>query len=260
MFQAKEVEPPYRIIIYNRTGNLAKETRLDQAKADQFMRVADMRRTIEIVDSDALPQRSAVAVGSDVLAFRSIEPINRLTAQIFKAQRYHTLVRDDNTWTIQIHERQIDADVRNGHFIDRADYNRQFLGFVNRAVRGGLQESLWREKLGYDQAPGYFIYSLLLTSPSCQQNIEALVAHTVNVDSLFNSLIAFFGVNLLAQAYSYLDIIRTKSMYGDIFIDRKRSPRLRDWKEALLPNVPIDRWLRGTFYLATQGEELILPH
>lgn len=63
-----------RKIVYNRTGNLATTTQLNEQAAEKFMRRADMRRDIIIVDSDQRPQRTAVAVSSDTLAMRGVPP------------------------------------------------------------------------------------------------------------------------------------------------------------------------------------------
>lgn len=67
-----EIEP--RQILYNRSGILSDTTSLNRGIAEQFMRVSDLRRDIVIIDSDKKPARSTVAVGSDVLAWRSIVP------------------------------------------------------------------------------------------------------------------------------------------------------------------------------------------
>lgn len=62
-----EQESLGRGIFYNRAGILSTTTQVDQVKADQFMRVADMRRDIIFTDSDQKPERNAVAVSSDTL-------------------------------------------------------------------------------------------------------------------------------------------------------------------------------------------------
>lgn len=260
MSKSKEVRPPYRTILYNRNGNLATETALDQEKADQFMRISDMRRDIYILDSEEPPQRSEVMVGSDILAFKAIEPISKLTAQVFKSRQYHTLVRDDDAFEVQVLERQIDTDIRVGHFLDRSDYNDQFLVLLNKAVRDGLKEALFREKLGlHDQGTAFLAYGLLML-PAYVQNTEALMGNGQFVEAIA-WLRIFLGINLMIQFGSYLYEWSDKAIYGDdIVYDRKRNPSLReDWKEAWLPLVPIDRWMRGRLYLATQGSNLIVP-
>ncbi len=261
MSKTKEAQPPYKTIINNRAGVLSQDTRLDQDRADQFMRVTDMRRNIVIVDSAQRPKRDAVAVGSDVLAFRAIEPIGKLTATVLKPSKYHTLVRDDNIFEVQVQERQIDADIRDGHFVDRSDYNVQFLNLVNRAVRDGLKEVLFREKIGlHDQGRALLTYGFFM-SPMIMQNIEAFTAGTAQPVEPLNMLKIFLFTNLFVHFGTYMEIWRQKAMFGDdVVVDRKRNPSLRgDWKEAFLPLVPVDRWARGRLYLAGEGHQLIVP-
>lgn len=233
-------EPPNHRITYNRTGNLSTTTGINEKVADGFMSLADMRRDFVVVDSDKPPERQAVQVGSDVLAFRATEPIRKLTEVRFRPKRFHTLVRHNDRFDILVHERSIDDEIRSRHFTGTDEYKEQFLKLLNRAVKSGTAEGLFHEKLGWqDNKYAYFAYMVF-------SGFEL-----THLPFTLSDFIYYFAINHpVAQAINHLP--RRSETQSPMFY-------IRDWKEAWLPLVPVDKWAVGRFYLARHGNELVIP-
>lgn len=237
-----DVEP--RQILYQRTGNLSETTAVNQEVAERFMHVSDLRRHIVIVDSDKKPEGNAIAVGSDVLAWRRISPLSELTRIIVRPQRFHQTELVDGYYRVQIHDFVIQDDIRQRGYQDRDDYNRQYLKRLRQEVTGAAAEVLRWEKLGwYDQKYNYVgdvvIFGMLLT-------------YTISKGRFFPTpwdivayLFAHFGAEVI---HSYRRLVDTPD------------PAVRrDLTEFWLPFVPVDKWIRGKIFLAQHGEELIIP-
>lgn len=243
----KEKEPPAQII-YNRTGNLSTTTKLNQKVADEFMGRGDMRRDILIVDSDVKPETNTIAVGSDTLAFRAIEPIRKLTEVRFKPKPFHTLVRQDSCFEIQVHERIIDDKVRKEHFIDRSNYEEQFLKLLNKAVKSGSTQALSQEKLGLpDQAINYGLYCVYFIWRST-------FALLLGVNPLAEPLVFFLfngAINLCSEG------VRPIKRYRRFVPPHRR--RFSNLVEAISPLVQIDKWIAGWLFLARHGDKVIIP-
>jgi len=256
----KEPEPPYRQIINRRSGNLSSTTKLNKPVADEFMERTDMRRWIIVEDSDKLSEASAVAVGSDVLAWRAIKPFNELFAQTFKSQPLHTLVRKDgdpkenNHWLILTHERIIDQKVRDKSPADRSEYGKQFLQLLNKAVKSGLAEALFREKLGPDQAltyGGYFLWGSALSVGLLNNGSEAFLPWALHFYEINVS------VNLCSGILRLMQNVIPQPLRGE---DMRQLYFMRsNLKEAWLPLLPIDKWVLGRLYLAHHGNNFIIP-
>lgn len=243
----KEPEMPHHRIIYNRSGNLAT-TQLDQEKADRFMRVADMRRDIVIVDSDTPPERNYVSVSSDTLAFRLVELIRRLTEVRFRPKPFHVLVRRDDHFELQVLERAIDDKIRSGHPIDSSDYNEKFLRMLNGAVSAGNSEIVTSEKLGLpDQMYPYITYGMILAGHEYTAAIDQKTI--LQWAYLFVSLGQFVGFNALSHA----------SARGNEYYLTKHPFIRRTPYECLIPLMfPLDRWVRGEIFLARNGTKMVI--
>lgn len=236
-----ERERPERRMIYNRSGNLAIATHLDEEKADGFMRRADMRNDIVIIDSDKKPEGSTVGVGQDTLAWRMIPTIEELTKIHFRPQRLHTLVRQGRRFQIQVHEREIDEKIRSGHFVGRDDYQEQFLKILNKAVRQGTAQALTQEKFGWKNNEFSYLYYAIWTG-----------------------LDLFYAPFALTDLALYFIILHpTVNVFGRISPSPpspEHNPGMRkSWKEIWLPLIAVDRWALGQLYLVRQGNKLVIP-
>ncbi len=254
----QDIEP--REVIYNRTGILSQTTEVNQKVAQQFMAASGLRRDVLIVDSDREPEKSTVAVGSDVLAWRSIVPINELTRVIFRSKKYHEIEVLGSQNTLRIHDRIIDDDVKKEGYKDKTDYDQRYLTKLRKGVKDGMAEILWSEKLGIrDQSPNWFPYfsggSLMLVNLFSEQYLGA---------ASFLAALVF----VIPPIYNYMDNIRYEKTLQ--FMEQFPAARdnlalflppnmnYRSWKEALMPPVPIDKWIRGRRFLAKHGEELVI--
>ena len=244
----KEPELPPHSIIYNRNGNLANTTQLNQERADRFMLMTDLRRDVVIVDSDAPPERNAVAVSSNTLAFRLVEPIHKLTEVRFRPKPFHALVRRDNHFELQILERAMDDKIRSGHPIDASDYNEQFLKMLNSAVAAGASEIVTSEKLGIsDQLVPYIVLGMSLITFVVQGAIyKEGIPPWVNLSFSLAS-------NILWNVVIY--IIPQDEVYMTNYPYTRRTQT-----ECLLPlTFPLNRWVYGQYYLAQHGDKIIIP-
>lgn len=230
-------EHPFQVI-YNRTGNLSQTTKLNKEKADDFMKVSDMRRHILIVDTDVQLKKDAVSVSSDTLAFRFIEPISKLTEIRFRSKPFYTLVKRDSNFEIQIHDRAIDDKIRLNHFIDRTDYNEQFLKLLNKAVKSGLSESVFREKLGfrthdasYGFYLGWFFWAVILNIQHDRSPIMPM------------NIIGLFPIHIV----------------GNYIKGNVNPENSRPWNESFMPLVPVDKYFLGLIFLARNGKNIVIP-
>lgn len=251
-----DLEP--RQFVYNRTGNLAATTTVNEEAAEKFMRVSDLRRDIVIVDSGKKPEANTVAVKSDTLAFRAVAPISELTKIVLKPKQFHETEIVDNQYIVSIHDRIIDDDIRKKNYQDREDYENQYLRRLKHEVKDAAAEVLFAEKLGFsDQKINYFLYFpqipiLLANIPS--KNVSAFVAEL--------GLIAF--LHSFLNARDNMRIIKYKILqkYADTVSPGYRVTvppwiNSRSWQQIFYPVVPIDRWIKGRRFLAEHGEELI---
>lgn len=245
-------EPVNHRMVYNRSGNLATVTQLNQEMADNFMRRADMRLDIVITDTDTPPENNAVAVSSDTLAFRAIEPIRKLTEVRLKPKPLHTLVVQDDRYLVQIHERQIDDKVRSNKYIDRSDYQEQFLRLLNEAVSAGTSQALSWEKLGFtNHKYVYALYAMSFMNDSgffnTMSNMHIPLWVTIPTVIVAYGAVVHPTMHILVKPFSIIE-------------NKPNHPAIRhSWKEAPLPLLPVDRWIAGKIHLARHGQELVIP-
>ena len=241
-----EVSPPHRMI-YSRSGNLAVTTQLDQKKADDFMRKADIRRDIVIVDSDTPAENNAMPVSSDTLAFRLIEPIHKLTEVHFHPKPFHSLVRRHDHFELQVLERTSDDKIRSGHPIDQSDYNKQFLGMLNGAVSAGTAEILTSEKLGiHDQFVPYTAESLYSSALAASSALNG--ENPLKWSSLILILVFNIGFNSLYHVVNNSEVALTANVHTR-----------RDIASCLIPlPLPAERWIYGQYYLARHGDQMVI--
>lgn len=237
---------PYRSMVYNRHGNLAYVTELNMPLAERYMSLTDMRRHIIITDSDKRPESQTTKVSSDTLAFKSVEPISKLTEIRFSPKPYHTLTCQEDKFEIQVHHKLIDDHVRSGNY---KDYGKEYLMQLNKTIKKGLLESLFHEKLGWkDQHQNYLLYGMFgsVLGPAFADQ-----AMRIGVDPRdFASLsVLYLIVNYLSLNSSFNLAKRGENPYP---------PRIRrNLSELWLPLIPVEKAGLGTAFLLRHGKNLI---
>lgn len=254
-----DIEP--RQLIYNRTGNLSQTTALDQELADQFMHASDLRLDVVIMDSDRKPKQATVSVGSDILAWRSIASLSELSKIVLRPNKFRQVQIENNQYILQIHDQLIDNDIRTKGNPDKEDYEDQYLKTLKTEVKEGLADVLRSEKLGLRTQFSNWIPYALLTS-----NIPWMV--TVYQNPLLAGIIIMGTIafvidplyTLRSNAY-----MQQRQHFSEFIQEYAASFRLpvppdinpRDWKYAMMPTIPVDKWYRGRRFLTQHGNDLI---
>lgn len=243
-----EKPPPSHQVILDRTGSLSQVTTLNREVADEFMRRGDMRRDVFIIDSDKRPEGDTVAVGGDVLAWRVIEPITKLTEITFRPKPLHTLTRNDRSWQVAVHERIIDEKVRKDHPVDRSDYDEIFLSQLNKASKSGLADALTHEKLGlHDQMGPYIGYAFL--GATVASFLPIMIARDPNL-FLGWMLFMLYAGNPAIRKTTEIILSKHKLTHGSLYDDS----RIKDKAFFHFGN-----WIAGRLYLAHNGDKLVVP-
>ena len=230
-----------------------------------------MRRDIVIVNSDRKAEVEGVdevVVGHGLLGFRGFRPLRDLTAIEFKPQSFHTLTRKEDyiwqqSWEVSVHERVIDDLIRKKGYIDRQDYEEQFLAALNKAVKQGVVQALFQEKLGWhDQRNHYLYYSFYIAA------FPLFVYLDVNLTGSHLGKMIWFGGLLVVNIGSNA-IINSGQKSLQRFLNRLLPEDLRpplppffpkrDWKEFWLPPLPIEKWIAGRGFLNRHGNQLVIP-
>lgn len=245
-------------ILYNRGGYLSEFTTLNIQKAAKFLRISDMRRDIVVVDSSDHPNIEHTRVGNDILAMKALETPH-LPAILFKPRKYAAVTQEKLQFEVALKVAQMDVDIRNKGFSNREDYDRQFLRKLNSSLRIGLFDCLTQEKLGFhDQIDNYLVYMGLYVLPLLQ-NVAAITQGNEPPIGLQKAIIHFFVLNILVNGLRGSQSMFYSRSSGAV-IDKRINPQMRfDWREGLLPFLPVDRFARGSFYLAVNGNDLIVP-
>lgn len=235
-------------------------TTLNKEVARQFMRVSDLRLNVVIEDSDKRPERTAVSVGSDILAWRAITPLSELTKVVLRPKKFHQTEVVDGRYRILVHDRIIDDDIQKKGFQDREDYESRYLAQLNREVKSGLAETIWKEKLGLRaQLPNHMIYMLSLSFLPLNINLgpTAVMFFAASLVFLVHPMLTFRS-NMAYQRFRSLSEFTARNLPElRMFLPPHINPR--SWKAAMMPVVPVDKWVKGRRFLAEYGNELIIP-
>lgn len=252
-----DLEP--RQFIYNRTGNLSTVTEVNKPITTEFMRVADLRRNITIVDSDKKPDANVVSVNSETLAWRAIAPLSELTKIVLKPKPFHQVEIVNDQYKVSIHHLLINDAVRDKGYKDREDYEKKFLGMLNREVKDATTEALFAEKLGFrDQKINYFVcvfQSFFLLPP--------LLSFNTTLDNYIKT--AIFDLFFLAWQNSFFNNLNNdrflrfhlfeKLMDAHEFGSRPMVPpslNYRPLHQIFYPMIPVDKYIKGRRFLAIQ--------
>lgn len=144
--------------------------------------------------------------------------------------------------------------VRKNGFIDRSDYEGQFLRLLNKATKSGLSQALFQEKLGWhDQRINYVQCAAFLTLPSLSLNLLTGTHGALSfglafltIGNITSNCVDHYKIRLLQQSEQQLPLL---------------PPYLhnRDWKWLWLPLIPIEKLVGGRYFLARHGDNLIIP-
>lgn len=256
-------------IVLNRAGNLSQTTQLNEEIADGFMKRSDMRRDIVIVDSDRKPEVEGVdevVVGHGLLGLRGFRPLRDLTAIEFKPQSFHTLTRKGDyiwqqSWEVAIQERVIDDLIRKKGYIDRSDYEEQFLAALNKVVKQGVVQALFQEKLGWHDQKGNYVGYLLYTAAFPINVFFDSKAGTHIGKILWLGLLPILNIGANYISNRYIEPLQQLNR----FLFNNNPPPLppsfpnRNWKELWLPPFPIEKWIAGRRFLTRHGNQLVIP-
>lgn len=253
-----EIEP--REIFYTRTGNLSQTTTLNKSLAEEFMRVSDLRLDVVITDSDKMPERSGVRVGSDILAWKSVAPLSHLSKITLRSQKYHQTEIADGQHRIQIHDKIIDDDIRKKSPESAEAYERMFLAKLNKEVKDALVETVRWEKLGFrTQYNNYLPYFIAVTNipwVALNGGLRGVVFFLAAQSLVVNPFYTFISNISIERYRAFKDLVLPNEVGMLIPIPPNINPR--DWKHAFMPAVPIDKWYKGTRFLARHGDNLII--
>lgn len=235
-------------IVYARTGNLATTTQLDQERAQGFVKLADLRRSIVITDSDVEPESDVVAVGLDTLAWRRIAPIEKLTEFKFTPKPLYTLTRQDRAYRLAIHDQIIDDMVRKKGVQNKNDYEQKYLSRLNQAVYQGVTEALFQEKLGWlEQRISY--RGLLIYLAGLPVNAWSdYLTDSYQSRGMWLGIILFVlnpTLNYVLKIYSEPMKSINRLLPEEARLPIPSSFPERDFKGYWLPILPIERWLYG---------------
>lgn len=244
---------------------------LNDPLADKFMQVSDMRGDIVIVQKPQDRVRNYDEVG-----FVRVAKLLKLPKLDFWRSSNELLQtkKEDGTWYIAINDQELADKVARAQG-DNRKFDERFVDSFRKEVKGGLATILKREKLlnsgkynlgfliGYK---GFLVYDLLLgpvfladiilsgnieSMPIFLGGIAALnaVANTANL-----ALAGFTWVDEKLSVPGRFD--NTNFYVTTNFTNPFVKPSL---VELIMPPVPVDRLVRGLFYLSKHGDKLINP-
>ncbi len=256
-----DIEP--REMFYNRTGQLSQITGLNKEVAEQFMQITDLRRDIIIEDSGKEPAKDDVAVGSDVLAWRSMLSLSELTKVVHRSRKFHQVETIGHQHRLLIHDRLIDSDIKQEGYQDPEDYNRKCLARLRKEAKDGASEILWREKMGWrEQMPNWMVYmvaaSFLLFNLSRNDYLNV----GLDLGATIGILHPLFNFRRNQQFLDWQNLQRfARTFIPDSNYDVTIPPYItpKSWQKAFYPLLPVDKWIQGRVFLAQHGEELIIP-
>lgn len=244
-------------ILYQRGGTLSQTTQLNEECAQGFMSTADMRHDIRITDSDKKPEYNSFPVSSDTLAARRTEWIKNLNLQ-FREDPLHTFICDDDGYEIQVHERVIDQKIRDGHYVDRSDYNEQFIKMINQETKRGLSQALFHEKLrlGDERLRTKYLFNALILMVNGYSVAMSPTPEQIAISASLYYLT--YNVPLNIAGYFHHKYTQATNQFLGTNIPTPADCR-RNISEVFLPNIPVDRWARGKFYLLKHGNNMVIP-
>lgn len=246
-----ELEP--KRFLYNRTGIMSETTAVNDEVATRFMKVSDLRRHIVIVDSGKEPEKNAVAVSSDTLAWRSVAPISELAKIVHRPRRYHQVETDGDVNIVSIHDKVIDADIRKTTYSNKEEYEQRFLERLQTEVKSAVIGILFEEKLGFrEQRHDWITY--LIGSP-----VLLSVVSSGDYWNLVKFGVLEFGLlhpfSNMAEVREFKKWEEFNRFSGNSFIPPDVNPR--SWKKSFYPLLPVEKWAAGRLLLAQHGNELI---
>lgn len=218
-------------IYYNRNGYLAQETSLNPKIARGFMEVSDIRRNIMIVDSPKpFPEHKRLF---EPIKFRSLEIIG-------------------NQYRLMIHDRMLDTDIRRRLGSKNEEkHDAMYLSRLRKEINGGLGDILTGEKLGWkEQRNNYLMYGGCI--------FISAMAHMPK-DSFETA--ALKGVVLLFMSHATLSAVShycIEPEYDYYGAELPPSVNPRTKKTGLLPPIPIDRYVRGKYFLVRHSNQVVI--
>lgn len=259
----------------NQGGQLGEKIELNRPVAQAFMRRADIRRNVVVQKGEGLPQATTVVM-SDELAFKgTLDPRQLLSTKVASRPHYE-VTRQPDRWVIDVHDRLLDDSIRRSK--KRPDnqgyYEDEFIRRINKALRGGLHDSLWQEKREMArEALNVHFKNLVHTGVFASSGFLALylgdgaasdfAEFVRNADptevnsamwiSLRGSLaFTLFGLSLGVVGERVSSV--TEKFEED---SQKKLTLWKNRREALIPPIPITSATLGNIHLMRHGGRLV---
>lgn len=248
---------------------------LNQPIADQYMRVTDTRRDIlvqKMSHKDALnyDQVGWVRVTKGFLDPSSGEQRDKVV----------TVEKKDGAWLLGINDQKIAQQVTQQietQKIPRAEFDAKFIAAFQQAMVSGVTNTLIKEKilnsleLDLPSAVGYWAF-VSNTTDLLAKFTELYVKYSPDLEGVIIGLTVGTGIVLasnfttngaLLGVAKFLNNNHPHGLFekGDFVfkgVPNEDDPMVRHlgWG-LLLPSVPVDRLIRGSWYLHRHGDEFI---
>src|SRR3989344_8998701 len=125
-------------------GQLGEKIELNQPVAEEFMKVADLRRDVMVDRGQELSQSQAVVMGDELALRGTIDPRELFSVKVSNKPHYEVMEQPDR-FIVSVHDRLIDDAIRNSSK-RKADtygyYEDEFIRRLNKTLKGGLRDSL----------------------------------------------------------------------------------------------------------------------
>ncbi|MEK7182718.1 MAG: hypothetical protein AAB694_01005, partial [Patescibacteria group bacterium] len=131
---------------------------------------------------------------------------------------------------------------------------------LNKAVKQGVVQALFQEKLGWHDQRNNYIGYLFYTAvfPINVLLDSQAVTHISKIIWLSLLPILNIGMNQITNQWGE----RLQQLNRFLFIEPPPLPPQfanRNWKELWLPLFPIEKWIAGRGFLNRHGNQLVIP-
>lgn len=260
--ERKEFHPEKHISLNDYKGVGKEFLGLDSHVADGFMSVSDMRRDISIVQKPQERTRDYDQIGY-------VRVAKFLSMPTFESWKKHGNVqvrKEEGVWLVAVDDQEVAQNVARS--TENGKFNEKFISQFGEEVKKGLGTCLKQEKLlnsgKYDTAFGMSYIDLMFKDlPIASLELLALsYIKDVSTDVRFTAIMlaytafhhAFF--NGMNKRHA-IDVKIPHGFLENLFSSNEDPFIKKNILELFTPCVPIDRLVRGSFFLKRHGGKLI---
>lgn len=233
-------------ILYRRTGSYAHITQLEETVSTRIMNAARMEHDIIVLDSKTSSQVSRPS--SDTLALKGTAfpslPTSFRTGPFAFYELFHDvknevkvggdvnvgIVEPGGSFELRVNDAEIEKSVQERSYTGVTEYRDNYIRLLDRTVRLGVAEALFREKLGLSgHSREYLPYLFTIGMGEAMAGLES--------SSLAIAIGAYLFTNIYANRDRWefgLEFYQDRSVLGALF----------------LPIFPIDHFVKGVSVLA----------